>query len=130
MMLFVLRMIGVLEMRNIVTIADFKTYMNLGINDCFRFGYPNFNSLIQSFSDVFLLSAGVSELSEVILNKQSICELNNMHIPFEWSYNFKCISGAKWRAKFLSRRRRRCKRSIQSRHCKTDSAAISTLDIF
>lgn len=67
-------MVSVLETIKIVTIADFKTCLNLGISDCFRYGFPNFNSLIQSFPDVFLFSAGVSELSEVVLNKQSICE--------------------------------------------------------
>lgn len=74
LMLFVLRMISVLETMNIVTIADFKTCLNLGISDCFRFGYPNFNSLIQAFPDVFLFSSGVTEMSEVVLNKQSICK--------------------------------------------------------
>lgn len=70
-----LRMVCVLETMNLVTIADFKTILNVGITDCFRFGYPNFNTLIGSFSDIFLCSAGTSEMSEVILNKQNIRKL-------------------------------------------------------
>lgn len=74
---FILRIIGVLEMMNAISVAEIKSILNIGIVDCFEFGYPNLTSLLQSFSDIFFTSSlPITELSEITLNKQNIRKCN------------------------------------------------------
>lgn len=75
-MAFVLRIIGVLEMMNVVSVNDLKSILNIGISDCFAYGYPNFSSLLHAFPDIFHCSSpmasGINDLSEISLNKHCL----------------------------------------------------------
>lgn len=79
LMVFVLRIISVLEMMNVVSVNDLKAILNIGISDCFPYGYPNFAALLQAFADIFLCSsATVNDMSEIMLNKQCMLAKNSV----------------------------------------------------
>lgn len=76
MMEFIIHVISVVESHGVMKIQDLQNVLNLPINGCFSFGYPNLWSMLQAFPDIFVSTSAkpINFRGEFKLNPQCIRE--------------------------------------------------------
>lgn len=76
MMKFIIHVISVIETHGSMKIQDLQHVLNLPINGCFGFGFPNLWSMMQAFPDIFVSTSAkpINFRGEVKLNTQCIRE--------------------------------------------------------
>lgn len=83
MMNFIIHLISIIETHGSMKIQDLQGILNLPINGCFSFGYPNLWSMLQAFPDIFVSTSAkpINFRGEVKLNSQCI---RKYHKPRCW----------------------------------------------
>lgn len=79
MMILVMKIMNiVLKKQTSICLAELKRILNLPVNGCFEFGYPNLLSLLRQFPDIFVLfkdEIAVKENYKVNLNQDCLLTL-------------------------------------------------------
>lgn len=75
-MRFIVYIINVVESRGVIKVQHLRSILNIPLNGCFPFGYPNLPSLIQAFQDIFVSTGGkqITYRTEIKINSQCICK--------------------------------------------------------
>ncbi|XP_053673768.1 meiosis regulator and mRNA stability factor 1 [Anopheles nili] len=74
LMRFVVRIVQAVKQRAPINVYDLKMALNVSLGTCFELGYPNFLTVLNTFSDVFVAnnSSFITEKSDIELNRDCI----------------------------------------------------------
>lgn len=80
MMKFLMHVVNILEQKKTMNVSEIKSVMKLSLTTTFNFGYPNLSSMVQAFSDIFIVGGmdkSLNERSDVLLNPDCPCKSFN-----------------------------------------------------